>query len=611
MSNIQLLNNNWQQFINQLSDNITYTENGHVCLAHLNDDLVELFFNLVRNNNPEEMMLKIMNQAKTDQNPILIQNLFILAFQTRWCRGGKGERKLFYDMLKVLYRHFPTIVTNCLDLIPLFGYWKDLFNLLEEFENINTLQYGNVLYEPLLNLCMKQHLNDMAELKKEKPELSFYAKYFPSQRNLKKIEKTDLKNKLNRRNKFFKDLAILLYPYPSNCSNKSKHFKYACMKLRKDHTMLRKALDIPEVKMCAQKWSEINFSRVCSQCMTKNNKAFLNENDNKHSEEQDRINCRDNLIKHIIDKGVHGAQTDLYQLVKKVFGNYNLSFGQKIIFNAQYESLKTDLLKKIQERVNENNETKTSFDLSKTVVMSDVSGSMSGDPMYVSIAFGILISDLAQGPFNNQVLTFDSNPVFHNLSSCENFVDKVNSLQSAPWGGFTNFEKAMNLICQKIKNNEISEENIPETLLVISDMQFNSACSYNSYYNSNKESGYPYKKICDAFSKLGQDKYGHPIKPPTIVFWNVRSSIGFPADSNEEGVIMMSGYSTSLLKFILSGEMEEVVEMVDEETGEVKQIKKQLTSEEMLQKVLQDSAFDCVRERVIKYDTELIDYLQS
>jgi hypothetical protein len=55
-----------------------------------------------------------------------------MAFQTRWCRGGKAERKLFYVLLAYLYARFPTVVLGLLRLVPEYGYWKDLLTLASE-----------------------------------------------------------------------------------------------------------------------------------------------------------------------------------------------------------------------------------------------------------------------------------------------------------------------------------------------------------------------------------------------------------------------------------------------------------------------------------------------
>jgi hypothetical protein len=40
---------------------------------------------------------------------------------------------------------------------------------------------------------------------------------------------------------------------------------------------------------------------------------------------------------------------------------------------------------------------------------------------------------------------------------------------------------------------------------------------------------------------------GKPYKPPHILFWNLRSTSGFPALSSQQNASMMSGFSAAML----------------------------------------------------------------
>ena len=98
------------------------------------------------------------------------------------------------------------------------------------------------------------------------------------------------------------------------------------------------------------------------------------------------------------------------------------------------------------------------------------------------------------------------------------------------------------------------------------------------------------------FSDLGVELLGHPFEPPLLVFWNVRSNtVGYAAAADDSGVIMVSGYSPALMKFILSGEMtEELVADFVSTRNAVKETK-QITPREALRKILDDSGLDDVR----------------
>jgi hypothetical protein len=225
--------------------------------------------------------------------------------------------------------------------------------------------------------------------------------------------------------------------------------------------------------------------------------------------------------------------------------------------------------------------------------------------MMVSIALGILCSELTNEAFRDLVLTFTDDARWEDLGSCVSFTDKVTKMQRAPWGGSTNFYAAMNRVADVVRKSKLKQDDIPN-LLVISDMQFNEANGASGYgysFSSRSRSSTPwstsFEEIKRLFHDLGLEVHGEPLQPPTIIFWNVRGSVGYPAASDDEGVILLSGYSPALMKFLLSGEMEEevVVEEVTE-SGEVvvKKRKLQITPTEAMRRVLYEDALNPIRE---------------
>jgi len=115
----------------------------------------------------------------------------------------------------------------------------------------------------------------------------------------------------------------------------------------------------------------------------------------------------------------------------------------------------------------------------------------------------------------------------------------------------------MELICAVVRENNLGTDEIPN-LLVISDMQFNETIKVADFGGYGvptaselwKTSNQNIRKMC---SDLGIELFGHPFEPPQLVFWNVRSNtVGYAAAADDPGVIMMSGYSPALMKFVLS-----------------------------------------------------------
>jgi len=168
----------------------------------------------------------------------------------------------------------------------------------------------------------------------------------------------------------------------------------------------------------------------------------------------------------------------------------------------------------------------------------DVSGSMSGTPMLVAIAMGILVSELTHEVFKDKFITFETQPKWIDLSLCNNtLMDKIKTTGSAPWGGSTDMIAALNLLLTRAKEAKMSNEEMGElTLVIFSDMQFNSAQSGGEWTTK-------YMKLKDEFLKTGYSNV------PRILFWNLRSNPhDYPAGAETPGVQMVSGFSASMLK---------------------------------------------------------------
>ena len=66
----------------------------------------------------------------SNNDPHQIAQVVLLLFITRNTRGGKGEKKLAYDMFLAFAERFPETAEALLALFPLYGYWKDLLSIM-------------------------------------------------------------------------------------------------------------------------------------------------------------------------------------------------------------------------------------------------------------------------------------------------------------------------------------------------------------------------------------------------------------------------------------------------------------------------------------------------
>jgi Mg-chelatase subunit ChlD len=176
--------------------------------------------------------------------------------------------------------------------------------------------------------------------------------------------------------------------------------------------------------------------------------------------------------------------------------------------------------------------------LGKFIPMVDVSGSMEGDPMHVAIALGLRIAE--KSVLGKRVMTFSAKPTWVNLEAYETFVDQVEIVKQAEWGMNTNLHAAFDAILDSVIQNKLKPEEVQDMVLVIlSDMQIDAG--------DNCDKKVLYEKIQAKYAAAGVRLYGEPFKPPHILFWNLRSTGGFPSMSNQPNVSMMAGFSPALL----------------------------------------------------------------
>jgi len=235
---------------------------------------------------------------------------------------------------------------------------------------------------------------------------------------------------------------------------------------------------------------------------------------------------------------------------------------------------------------------------------------MSGTPMEVAIALGILVSELTHDAFKNRVLTFESVPSWVDLTGCTSIRQKVEAVQRAPWGGSTDFAAACERILATAQVAKLRPDEIPD-LICFSDMQFDMASGCGGYggysYGSRRAPQSwetQFERLQRRFAEVGQAVCGEPYPAPRIIFWNLRSSVGFPVAADTPNTQMISGFSPALLKLIVSGadlvaEEQEVLQA----DGTIKTVRSGPTPAETLRKALDDECFDVVRSKLSELET--------
>jgi hypothetical protein len=297
----------WVTMLRPASDE-AMTQNGENGTAEftsrgVGESRVALFFALVRDLPKDKLstlLLECFQSIRdlceggfTADAMTMLADLFVLTFQTRDCRGGKGERNLFYCLLFELFQLFPQTITALLPLIPAYGYFKDFVQLLEYLEEVDTPVAKN-MQQSILHVMRAELHADMAKVDAGEIALSLCVKYLP--REGKAFAK--------KHKNLFSQWVQMLYPH--------MQLTQALMEYRRTLANLTPCLDLVEVKMCGKRFATIDFDHVPSVASKKYRRAFLNESmrgkirtkeeditGNRHPYDTDRVQCRKHIVQLI------------------------------------------------------------------------------------------------------------------------------------------------------------------------------------------------------------------------------------------------------------------------------------------------------------------------
>lgn len=279
---------------------------------------------------------------------------------------------------------------------------------------------------------------------------------------------------------------------------------------RKTLSKLRNYISVTEVKMSNNDWKSINYAVVPSKAMNNYRNAFR-----KHDIEG--FNEYINNVKTGTAK-INSTTLYPYDIVEKYM--YNVHRKDDVL-EEQWKALPNYV-------EGENN----------ILIMADVSGSMTGRPMATSVGLATYFAERNNGAFKNLFMTFSSEPSFIELKG-STLYEKIRNVMRSPWGMSTNLELAFNLVLNTAVKNRVPYEDMPKSIIVISDMSIDRCTDVRrwTFYDSMK----------DKFNRYGYDI-------PNIVFWNVNArETVFHTKSNYKGVQLASGSSPSVFKAILEG----------------------------------------------------------
>jgi hypothetical protein len=400
-----------------------------------------------------------------NEEPVLTTKMLFYAGNIR---GGLGERRTFRICLKALARNHPSVVIDNLDNIGFYNRYDSLFVLI-----------GTPAEKAMWQYIEKTLLSDMKALNSNKP-CSLLAKWMPSE-SASSAETKKLAAKA------------------------AKELHLTARKYRKMLSMLRKHIDVVEVKMSGNDWGCINYEGVPSKAMANYNAAFA-----KHD------TIRFSKYKEALNKGevkINSSTMFPYELVKNYMGYHP---NTNALADQQWRALPNYV-------EGENN----------IIVMADVSGSMSGRPMETSVGLAIYFAERNRGAFKNLYMTFTDKPSFITVNPNDTLQQKVHDCMRKGVGYSTNLERAFLKILSTAVENRVPKEDMPKALAVISDMEI------DRYMRSTAAWGF-LESMKKRFAECGY-------KLPVIILWNVEARQDTYL-SNRSDVIFVSGQSPAVFK---------------------------------------------------------------
>lgn len=502
-----------------------YTENGAIVFNTSGNRLTDFFGKIGNLRNDEVEAVRVFERA-FDENPIAATRLL---FYARDCRGGQGERRaVFHIFYKFFYEKFPQYGKQLIKYFAEYGRWKDLFDILSM--SIKNKDFDSDIHEVIFDTIYHQLMNDytiMVAYQRgdllEKPSISMLAKWMPSCHSKSPNVRALFKWFSNR-------CKVTGVPMGEEVYRK-KYLK-----------PMREFLDIVEHKIVNKEYDKIDYTKIPSRALKRYQTLFINNDYERFNEvmkkaanpeenPEVKLNVRQLYPHEIIGK------LDWYGFYKGNDANDALWYQMPNFFKREVSILP----------------------------VLDTSGSMSSPMINNSIAASLAIYTAQRNShktFRNYIMQFSSKPHLVSIEGLHSLTDIINSFKCD--NSSTNFEGVMNYLLSLAIKNNIPQEEMPEYLMIISDMQFDGLAEVSTPIFDNGFNPDKYVKIpmMEALRKR-YEEYGY--KLPMMIYWNVDENPNvkgqFPME-HRDGCIYISGKSPVIFEHLFDEKFPTTLDLI-------------------------------------------------
>ena len=481
-------------YLNNLKDatNYTYTENGAVTHKSTRSDLLDMFAlgGAYRNRSDIECV-SLFEKAFIENRLYALKCLFYM----RDCRGGQGERRFFRVCYRWLSFHYPEIASTLLPFVPEYGRWDDLY----------YCTWNTKVMDDALELIKNQLFLDM-----ECKTPSLLAKWVKSE---------------NTSSKESREFAHVTRHYLG-----LTHKEY-----RQMLSKLRAKINIVEALMSANRWDEIEFDKIPSKAGLKYKNAFAR-----------RDIIKEKYKAFALDKNtkVNAKTLYPYECVKA---------ARKATAYSWHPSPTIDVDRAMINKYWNNLTDYFNGCNFNALCVCDTSGSMTGwgnsdvAPIDIAISLSLYCAERAGGPFANHYISFASEPQLIETSGVD-FVEKVDRIYKTNLIDNTNIKAVFNLLLETALKNKTPQEDLPQNIIIISDMEFDAACNgWHSYTNVNK------KNVDTLLESIAKEWAAWGYTMPHLIFWNVDARQNNIPMLGNGPISYVSGFSPSIFQTIMTG----------------------------------------------------------
>jgi len=456
------------------AQNHTFTENGAVTYRSTESYCLDLFSSIgaLRGASDDEITDRFRKAYA--ENPDVAMKIL---FYARDIRGGLGERKVFRTILKQLAMENPASVRKNIPFVAEYGRFDDLLALMNTPCEKDAIAFIKVQLE-----------SDIDALEKGE-SVSLLAKWLPS------VNATNAETIANAK-KIARALDITDAEY------------------RKILVKLRAHIRIIENNLRERDYT-FDYAAQPSNAMYKYRKAFLRNDKERYQEFLDQV--KSGAAK------MHTGTLFPYDVIAPL-----VNWGHTI-FESEREALNTTW-----------NALENFTDDANALVVMDGSGSMyrnyiSPSPIAVAMSLAIYFAERNTGAFKNHFITFSRSPKLVEIHGSD-IVEKVRFCKGFNEVANTNLQAVFDLILNTAVANGLPQSELPATIYIISDMEFD-ACTENAGL-TNFEA-----------AKKAFESHGYEL--PKVVFWNVESrNEQHPVTKNEQGVALVSGASPRIFRML-------------------------------------------------------------